>query len=652
MKVFIDGLRLLRIESRTYIYKIELDNYEIKWLKNDDYNQFFTTDKDIDLHLIDQININDQQFIVEIGVVTLKDEFDQKYRYDGTLGCIYDKHETTFKLFSPVAKEVFVVVGEHQYPMTYEMPIWKATIKGNLEGQTYHYRIRLVNTFKDVSDPYANAASFNGNVIIDWDKTIQLKPSPIKLKNPVDAVIYEGHVRDLSHLLDVKHKDTFEGLIEHSKILNQNVLSYIKNLGITHLQLLPIYDFGGVFDVDKDKAYNWGYNPNQYFSVEGWFSKDPYDPLDRINSLKKVIKKAHDMKLGINMDVVYNHVYEYKTFPYDDIVPGYFYRHNHDYKMTNSSYCGNDVESRHYMVRKLIVDSLKHFASQFKMDGFRFDLMGLLDLDTMRLIEKELKAINPSIMLYGEGWNMLSEVPDFLKSNMHNQAHFDTYGHFNDHFRNTFKGDLGSHRKGYVTGSHAYHTAMKLITGSNHMFKLPSQSINYVACHDNLTLFDQIKETEHINHKYDHMFQDLANHIIAISQGVPFYHAGQEMYRSKQGVENSYQSPDEINAIHWQPELKSIQKLSELLTIRKTYDVYRHRTYNHDKVHISMVGHQLKYVLEDKDYDLIHYIKNDFSGFHIDFDQGDIIFNSQDITNNFDSYLINKPGVYIIKAAK
>ncbi|MFA6800816.1 MAG: type I pullulanase [Acholeplasmataceae bacterium] len=652
MRIFIDDLKLLRIESNEYIDTIVLDNNHVSWLKNEGINQYFITEKDINLQENAYILINQIRYLLEIGLVTLTDAFDKKYRYDGPLGYRYTLNQTSFYLFTPVAKQVRVFIDNKSYEMTYEEPIWKTTVDGDFEGKTYYYQVRLYDTFKDVQDPYADAATTFGNIIINWNKTIQLKQTPIKVKHYTDAVIYEGHVRDLTITLDVENKGTFDGLIERSKQLNGSVVDYIKRLGMTHLQLLPIFDFEAVDDIHKDKLYNWGYNPSQYFVLEGWFSKNPNDPYDRINSFKKVIDDAHCHKIGINMDVVYNHVFKYYTFPYDDLVPGYFYRHDKNNQMTDNSYCGNDIETRHYMVRRLIVDSLKHWAQVFQIDGFRFDLMGLLDLDTMHLIEQELKKINPYIMLYGEGWNIDNAVPARLRSNINHQHDFTYYAHYNDSFRNTLKGELYSNEIGFAMGGNQQQAMMKIMTGSKHLFTYPTQSINYVECHDNLTFYDRMIK----NHGFElpdfKVAQDLANHLIAISQGVPFYHAGQEFYRSKKGVENSYNAPDEINKILWRPFEFGVKQLSKLLKIRKKYKLYRLPVYDESKVNIEKQGKLLKYVLEDEKEVLIHYIKNYYDLEKLPLEQGKLIFPSQKALTEDKFIYVDQPGIYIIHIKK
>lgn len=652
MRIFIDGLNLIRVESNLYIHQIEIENNKINWLRNEGFNQFFSSEKPIDLHLADRIIINGEHYPLEIGIATLTKEFEKKYRYDGTLGAMYTKESTTFKLFSPVAKEVFVVINDQAYPMTYEEPIWDSTVEGDHEGLPYFYRIRLVDTFNDVKDPYAIASNLNQNVIIDWQKTDPIEQTPIQVKNYVDTVIYEGHVRDLSINLDVESKGLFEGVTEHSKRLKGTVLHYVKKLGMTHIQLLPVFDFEGVDDLDKSQAYNWGYNPSQYFVLDGWFSKNPDDPYDRINGFIKLVNHAHSLKLGVNMDVVYNHVFDHLTYPYDHIVPGYFYRHDQKHQMTHACFLDNDLETRNYMVRKLIVDSLSHFAKHYQIDGFRFDLMGLLDIETMLEIHKSLRQINPYIMLYGEGWNMPNEVPSKQRSNMSNQSQFPMVAHFNDSYRNTMKGELHGPGLGYTMGNtHLTNKALDLIIGSPHMFVSPNQSINYVECHDNSTFYDKMLLNCGYENPQFKICEDFANHLIAISQGVPFYHAGQEFYRSKKGVENSYNSPDLINMIHWNIHEEAVKKLKKLLQIRKKYALYRQKDYS-DKVSIEKNDKLIVYRLEDKKHILIHYIKNVFGIEKLSLEKGHLIFPSQHAVAEDEFVYVDQPGIYIVHIKK
>lgn len=652
MRAFIDDFQLIRVESHDYIYQISIQDNQVNWVKNDGFNQFFALEKPIDFQKNDKIWINEVLYPLEIGVVTLTKAFEQKYRYDGKLGVTYHKDHSIFRIFSPVASEIILVLGDDEYVMNYVEPIWEINVYGDHKDKPYMYKVRLVDTYKEVKDPYTIACNSAQSVIIDFNDTIKIEPTPIVLKKYVDAVIYEGHVRDMTINLDVESKGLFLGLTEYSKTLKSSVLTYIKKLGMTHLQLLPVFDFGGVDDLNKDEKYNWGYNPEQYFVVDGFYSQDPDNPYDRINGFKEVIKEAHRIGLGINMDVVYNHVYEFDKFPYDDLVPGYFYRHDAKHKMTNASYCGNDIETRNYMVRKLIVDSLIHFTKNYAIDGFRFDLMGLMDIETMHEIEKQLRIINPSIMLYGEGWNMLTEVPTKHRSNMQNHQQFMSYAHFNDSFRNNFKGELHGPGCGYATGNLALaQKAMDGLLGSPSLFLSPNQSINYVECHDNLTFYDKMLLSCGFENPEFKIRQDFVNHMIAISQGIPFYHAGQEFYRSKKGVENSYNSPDEINQIHWNIHTDGVKKLRKLLAIRKRFKAYRQVEYL-DNVTVRKENNILIYTIDTKRYQLIHYIKPYPSIERFPLQRGELLFPSQAVLNEEHHIYVDHPGIYIVYIKK
>jgi pullulanase len=255
-------------------------------------------------------------------------------------------------------------------------------------------------------------------------------------------------------------------------------------------------------------------------------------------------------------------------------------------------------------------------------------------------------------MLYGEGWNMQTEVPQKLQSNMNNQAKFNDYAHFNDQFRNTMKGELNTDELGFAMGGNNYKKAMETLIGSPHLFTKPTQSINYVECHDNLTFYDRMMKNHGVELPDFKIAQDFVNHLIAISQGVPFYHAGQEFYRSKKGVENSYESPDEINKMMWRPSEQGVKQLRRILKIRKKYALYRLSEYNEYKVNVKKVGKLIVYTLEDDKYKLIHYIKNYFELEKLPLQEGKLIFPSQKAITEEHQLFIDQPGVYIVEIKK
>ena len=302
------------------------------------------------------------------------------------------------------------------------------------------------------------------------------------------------------------------------------------------------------------------------------------------------------------------------------------------------------------MVRRLIVDSLKFFVEEYKIDGFRFDLMGLMDVDTMLLIETELKKLNPKIMLYGEGWNMASAVLEKERPNMSNQKLIKGYAQFNDQFRNVLK---GTDSIGYAMGANSDFQLVKWsILGSPNLFDSPLQSINYVECHDNHTFYDKLTLNTNYSDSVKMEYADFALHLVIISQGIPFIHAGQEFYRSKNGVENSYKSNDSINAIKWGPRLTSVDKLKKLIQIRQDHPVYHQKRYL-ENGEVNKVDSLILYVLKNGSYTLTHYLKNDHKTHIIDLEGKRLIFASHDfLLVGVDKIKISKPGVYIVKENK
>lgn len=549
MRAFIDGFNLIRIESDEYIHDVTVLNMLFRFVKKKEHNQYFETDQPIPLQQADTIYINGKKYLLQIGLVTITESFENKYRYKGPLGAIYSTHETEFIVFSPVAKEINLILDNDIYKMHSDGMVYKIKVKGDHMYKKYHFDVRLSDKFNSVIDPYAKMILNNRGIIIPNKR--KSKVSPIILSDYKNTYIYECHIRDMTINLDVKNPGLFSGMSEYSKKIGSSVINYIKDLGMTHIQVLPIFEFDGVDPLNKSKHYNWGYNPVNYFSLQSWFSSKPLNPKQTITEFVEMVNRIHDKGLGIIMDVVYNHVSDYKSFSFQKLVPGYFFRHDLKNRPANGSLCGNEVETRRFMVRKLILDSLKYFVNTFQIDGFRFDLMGLIDIETMNLIKKELSKIHPGIMIYGEGWNMGSILRSNEKAMQSNHIHMPKIAHFNDNFRNKIKGRLNSSELGYGTGGVIdLKSLSNLLKGSPNLYSDPSYSINYLECHDNLTLYDKISKYsfDKIDSK---MYQDFCNGLVVLSNGIKFFHAGQEMYRSKNGDENSYKSPDKINGLNY-----------------------------------------------------------------------------------------------------
>ena len=547
--------------------------------------------------------------------------FNRQYNYYGSdLGVVYSAQVSFFKVWSPKAVRVSLVLyrngdGDNKIE---EIPmqkcakgIWKVSVERDLKGIYYTYKVNRGRETKEVMDPYAKACGVNGKrgMIIDLNETNPVgweEQKNIPLNNPTDAIIYELHVRDLSVDAhgNMKHKGKYLAFTETETTSDEGEttgVNHIKELGVTHVQLLPIYDYLTV-DESKDDCseYNWGYDPLNYNIPEGSYSTDPYHGEVRIKELKEAIMSLHNNGLGVIMDVVYNHTANSESSDLNILMPNYYYRTNKDGVFYNGSACGNELASERHMVRKMIMDSVIYWAKEYKLDGFRFDLMGVLDIETMNRIYEELSKINPDIILYGEGWAGgtcgLSEKKRALKVNAPQLRYV---GVFNDDLRDGVRGDVFvSGAKGFIAGASGMEESVKfgIVASTDHpqidfakvnysdapYAKLPGQTINYVSAHDNLTLWDKIEASCKEATKEEKIkMQKLANAIVLTAQGVPFIHAGAEFARTKYGDENSYKSSDEINKLDWQrkSEFKEVfQYYKGLIELRKKHPAFRMTT--------------------------------------------------------------------------
>ncbi|MGL5295390.1 MAG: type I pullulanase [Culicoidibacterales bacterium] len=508
--------------------------------------------------------------------------FDEEYFYNGDdLGATYSLEKTVLKLWAPTATAVYAVVTHEWTTQVFPMErskcgVFAIELHGNFERAKYHYLTCLDGKWHETTDPYAIASTANGkeNYIIDKQKVMGIeshRESLPQLKTFTEAIIYEVHVRDFSSQGEIgfRNRGKYSGMTETVQYDSYEFgFPYLQQLGITHVQLLPIYDFGSVDELDQFQLYNWGYDPVQYNVPEGSYSSNPQDPYARLFELKTMVSQFHKVGLRVNMDVVYNHVYNYKTHAFEKTVPGYFFRFDQYRQMSNGTFCGNDIASERKMVRKYIQHSLKQWIDMYGVDGFRFDLMGILDVETMNEIRKQLTEIRSDIMLYGEGWNMPTALPEQQKAHMYNAKSLPMIGHFNDVFRDCVKGEMVNkeyyQQTGVMSGSPKFYQKIAdLLTGSLgiynqvSIFSEPNETINYVECHDNHTMWDFL-QSEYPN-GHTTMLQEmhrLATTITLLSQGIAFLHAGQEFFRTKKGVENSYNVDDSINQFDW---LRSVQ---------------------------------------------------------------------------------------------
>lgn len=544
-------------------------------------------------HVVDQSGEKSELYT---GKIVRTELFDNIYRYrKNDLGFTYESEQTKFKIWSPVAKYVILELVRpnnevsHLHMEYTNAGVWRLVVEGDLEGSCYRFHVYVNGKEQIVTDPYAISSRLEASYsyVIDKTKLFRMKHFSRFAGNPLDAVIYEMNVRDFTTdpTVPFSNRGKYLGVIEpglKTKAGNKAGIDYLKTLGITHVQLMPVFDFGGVDEANPDKLYNWGYNPVQYLVPEGWYSTEPDDPYSRINELRRMIDGLHEAGISVIMDVVYNHVYDAHEFPLEKLVPGYAYHVDRDGIYTNVSGCNNDLATHRKMIRKLIIDSVLYWATEFNVDGFRFDLMGLIDFETMNDVRQELHALDEHYLVYGEGWKMHSSIMADRMAHMENKNVLYTIGFFNDTFRDTIKGKtFEAEDMGYATGDPSKAAAVtNLVLGSalnRFKFKYTTQSINYVECHDNMTFFDKafgiVKDRALVKKQ-----ERLATSMVILSQGVPFLHAGQEFYRTKNNVENSFKSGDRINRIDWtlyDRNKEDVDYIAKLIAIRKQFPCFR-----------------------------------------------------------------------------
>jgi len=555
---------------------------------------------------------------LQIGAVIRTEEFDDKFYYEGDdLGVTFHAEQTCFKLWAPTATGVKLKLrpSANEYSEIIKMRredygVWSVCLQRDLEFYQYSFLVLVNQEWREAVDPYVKAVTANGEqgVIVKLEKTTRPRLKFPPLENPVDAIIYETHIRDFTihHHSGVKNKGLYLGAGEWDTKGHDGEttgLSYVKDLGITHIEFLPFNDFAGVDELNPSKQYNWGYNPLHFNAPEGSYATDPSNPYSRIIELKKLIEQIHSCGLGVIMDVVFNHVYIREQSSFEKIVPGYFFRHNEIGLPSNGTGVGNDIASERRMVRKFIVDSVRYWLEEYHIDGFRFDLMGILDVTTMNEVRMTCDSLAKGILIIGEGWNLNTPLPTAQKATIANQAKIPEIGQFNDKFRDTIKGStFNLFDKGYALGNeHLVDAAIEVITGSigftkksNRLFNNPQQSVNYVECHDNYTLWDKLQgcysESDSAVQKKYHR---LATGIVLLSQGIPFLHSGQEFFRTKQGDGNSYRSPDSVNQLDWERKSKykdNVEYMKGLIKIRKEFSCFRMRTTEEIRAHIQALS--------------------------------------------------------------
>jgi len=526
--------------------------------------------------------------------------------------------KTSFRIYAPTAEKAQVMIYKDglggtaiiEKNMTIDVEGTRvAEIEGNLLGKFYTFRIKYDGKWLgETPGIFATATGVNGlrGAIVDMKTTNpQAWANDVKppLQNYNDMIVYEIHVRDISihPQSGIKHKGKYLGLTETETLSLQGEktgIDHIAELGVTHVHILPAFDFRSIDETRlDDNVYNWGYDPENYNVPEGSYATDPFDPHSRIREFKAMVKAFHNKGIRVIMDVVYNHTGKTNDSNFNLLVPGYYYRHNDDGTYSNASGCGNETDSERPMMRRFMVESLKYWANEYHIDGFRFDLMGIHDIETMNMLSKEMHKIDPAIFIYGEGWTAGgSPLPEEYQASKHFTYRLDSIAAFSDDIRDGIKGSWSNHQsKGFVSGAPNLEETIKfgIIASTQHpqvdyskvnysakpWAAQPFQTMTYVSCHDNHTLYDKLKISNPGDSEANLIKKHkLANTIVLTSQGVPFLHAGVDFLRTKQGVENSYNQPDSINQIDWPRKAKYRELFDyyrDLITLRKDHPAFR-----------------------------------------------------------------------------
>ena len=543
--------------------------------------------------------------------------FAESFHYDGDdLGAYINGDKTTFKVWAPTASKVMLDLYSDGHTdsliQSVEMTlgdkgVWSYTAECG-HGTYYTYTVTTAVGTQTATDPYAKAAGLNGNrsMVVDLSSTNPEGWKSADFKTGIDsyseAVIWEIHVRDFSNKIATsKYKGKYlafkeRGLVnEYGKPVG---VDYLVELGITHVHILPMYDFATIDEATPEDEFNWGYDPKNYNVPEGSYSTDPYTGEVRITELKRMVMALHEAGIGVIMDVVYNHTYDANS-SFNRIVPYYYYRYTNTGANSSASGCGNDTASERYMYGKFMVESTAYWVEEYDLDGLRFDLMGLHDLDTMQRVESAVHTINPEAIIYGEGWTMGATIDGSAQANQTNISKIEPTGDaigaiavFNDAIRDGLKGSVFDVKsKGYISGMSAANSS-KVIFGIKGGVGVgvgwsvnDSMVVNYMSAHDNNTLWDKLA----LSNPDDSVEQRIKMNrlgaaILMISKGTPFWQAGEEMLRTKNGDENSYKSSDEINNIDWSVlkdgnnEYETMLYYKGLISMRRAYSVFTDTT--------------------------------------------------------------------------
>lgn len=557
--------------------------------------------------------------------------------YGDDLELVYTPEQSVFTLWAPTADNVRLNLYSSDEEDTPEEQLelemaddgtWRISIDRDLKGSLYTFQIEKDGTWLDESPGiWAKTVGINGNraAVIDWNETNpegwESDQSP-ELKMYSDIILYELHHRDFSIAPNsgVKYKGKFLALTETGTISYEGEasgLDHLKELGVTHIHILPSFDFATVDETSlEENNYNWGYDPKNYNVPDGSYSTDPGNPVARIREFKEMVKSLHKNGLRIVLDVVYNHTASTEHSNFNLTVPGYFYRQNPDGSYSNASGCGNETASEREMVRCYIIESVKFWAKEYHIDGFRFDLMGIHDIETMNRLREELLKIDPTIFVYGEGWVAAdSPLPPEQRAMRDNVSQMEGIAVFCDDFRDGVRGStFDEQNPGYASGNiNGHYEPVKfgivgatehpqvdyngLLYSSSPYAAAPSQVVNFVSCHDGYTLVDKLKLSVQGDNAADELvpIDKLVHTIMLTSQGIPFIRGGEEVMQDKKGEPNSFRSPDSVNQIDWSLKARNrefFDYLKDLIALRKAHPAFRIPTVDglHQWLHFLDMG--------------------------------------------------------------
>lgn len=592
------------------------------------------------------------------------EKFGKTFIYEGDdLGCTYTPEKTTFKVWSPIAFKMVLNVSLNGDKHIYEMNknndgTFSLTLFGNYNQATYTYGVRVNGKWDECVDPYNPYLGINAkySVVVNPEsihlpKKVELEP----LEANTDAIIYEASVRDMTAQtgIGVTHPKKFLGFVEENKTTqSRNTgFSYIRSLGVTHVQLLPVFKFGSIDEKYQNIFYNWGYDPIHHRALEGSYSSNPSDAICRVEEFAQMVQACHKANLRVNLDLVFNHVYEKERYPLEILVPNYYFLMNQTGEFSNGSFCGNDIDTQPYMSKKYFIKTCVDIIKTYDVDGFRFDLMGILDVNFMNEVIQVCREIKPGFMIYGEGWNMPSFLPEEIRASQQNQYKMEGIGHFSDRFRDTVRGSNSELQfKGYSNGNTSeIEKVMKVVAGScqDDVFSSPEKVINFVECHDNHTLWDKNRVACHgegrtLREKRSIM----ANALVLLSQGVPFIHCGQEFGRTKENQGNTYNRSDTYNRVDYarrDVHIEVVEQVKELIKIRKNHPCFRLRTSEEIKSNVSfdVIDHQALVYGARKGKDECVVLFNPTAHtyyYHIE-ESGKIIYDSEHINDVYNNHI-------------